>query len=159
MVSIRNKVADRQFCEVDHRVAGTVRRMTAFARFATPVTAVATASLCGLLLAGCGGSSDTTSAPVPSGAPSATTTAAAAETRAEMCGQTRGPDGALYVHALGTAKIDCAEAMRVATAFGPKIATGQPVTVEGWNCTFPTTPGMLARCDNGDRAIGFFSSH
>ncbi|MET9326294.1 hypothetical protein [Tsukamurella sp. NPDC003166] len=133
--------------------------MTAFQRIATPVTAVAAATACGLFLAGCGSSSDSSTAPAPSGAPSATTTAAAAETRAEMCGQTRGPDGALYVHALGTAKVDCAEAMRVATAFGPKIATGQPVTVEGWNCTFPTTPGMLARCDNGGRAIGFFTSH
>ncbi|WP_246208110.1 hypothetical protein [Tsukamurella spumae] len=129
--------------------------MTALQRFATPVTAVAAVTACGLVLAGCGSSSDSSTAP----APSATTTVAAAETRAEMCGQTRGPDGALYVHALGTVKVDCAEAMRVATAFGPKIATGQPVTVEGWNCTFPTTPGMLARCDDGDRAIGFFGAH
>ena len=129
--------------------------MTAFQHFATPVTAVATATVCGLLLAGCGSSSD--SAPAPSGAPSATTTVA--ETRAEMCGQTRGPDGALYVHALGTLKVDCAEAMRVANAFGPQIAMAKPVTVDGWNCTFPQTPGMLARCDSGDKAIGFFSSH
>ncbi|KXP10408.1 hypothetical protein [Tsukamurella pseudospumae] len=128
--------------------------MTALQRFTTPVTAVAAVTACGLVLAGCGSSSDSSTAPAPSA-----TTAAAAETRAEMCGQTRGPDGALYVHALGTVKVDCAEAMRVATAFGPKIATGQPVTVEGWNCTFPTTPGMLARCDDGDRAIGFFGAH
>ncbi len=133
--------------------------MTAFQHLATPVTAVATATVCGLLLAGCGNSSEPASAPAPSGAPSAAATSSAAETRAEMCGQTRGPDGALYVHALGTAKVDCAEAMRVATAFGPKIALARPVTVEGWNCTFPTTPGMLARCDSGDKAIGFFSSH
>ncbi|KXO94176.1 hypothetical protein AXK56_21585 [Tsukamurella pulmonis] len=76
-----------------------------------------------------------------------------------MCGQTRGPDGALYVHALGTAKVDCAEAMRVANAFGPQIAMAKPVTVEGWNCTLAQTPGMLARCDSGEKAIGFFSSH
>ncbi|AUN42507.1 hypothetical protein ASU32_22835 [Tsukamurella tyrosinosolvens] len=113
--------------------------------------------MCGLLLAGCGSSSDPAASPAPSGAPSATTTVA--ETRAEMCGQTRGPDGALYVHALGTTKVDCAEAMRVANAFGPQIAMAKPVTVEGWNCTFPQTPGMLARCDSGDKAIGFFSSH
>lgn len=129
--------------------------MTAFQHFATPVTAVATATVCGLLLAGCGSSSDP--APTPSGAPSATATVA--ETRAEMCGQTRGPDGALYVHALGTVKVDCAEAMRVANAFGPQIAMAKPVTVDGWNCTFPQTPGMLARCDSGDKAIGIFSSH
>jgi len=134
-----------------------VQGMTAFQHFATPVTAVATATVCGLLLAGCGSSSDSASSPAPSGAPSATTTVA--ETRAEMCGQTRGPDGALYVHALGTVKVDCAEAMRVANGFSPKIAMAQPVTVDGWNCTFPQTPGMLARCDSGDKAIGFFSSH
>ncbi|MCS3779099.1 hypothetical protein [Tsukamurella ocularis] len=129
--------------------------MTAFQHFATPVTAVATATVCGLLLAGCGNSSDPV--PAPSGTPTATATAA--QTRAEMCGQTRGPDGALYVHALGTVKVDCAEAMRVANAFGPQIAQAKPVTVEAWNCTFPQTPGMLARCDSGDKAIGFFSSH
>ncbi|MGZ9829913.1 hypothetical protein ACXYTP_23650 [Tsukamurella ocularis] len=131
--------------------------MTAFQRFATPVTAVATATVCGLLLAGCGSSSDPAASPASSGAPSASATTA--ENRAEMCGQTRGPDGALYVHALGTAKVDCAEAMRVANAFGPQIAMAKPVTVDGWNCTFPQTPGMLARCDSGDKAIGFFSSH
>lgn len=130
--------------------------MTAFQHFATPVTAVATATVCGLLLAGCGSSSSEPEAS-PSGAASASSTAA--ENRAEMCGQTRGPDGALYVHALGSAKIDCAEAMRVANAFSPKIAMAQPVEVEGWNCSFPQTPGMLARCDSGEKAIGFFSSH
>ncbi|BDD84643.1 hypothetical protein TPB0596_44060 [Tsukamurella pulmonis] len=113
--------------------------------------------MCGLLLAGCGSSSDSASTPAPSGAPSASATTA--ENRAEMCGQTRGPDGALYVHALGTAKVDCAEAMRVANAFGPQIAMAKPVTVEGWNCTLAQTPGMLARCDSGEKAIGFFSSH
>lgn len=127
--------------------------MTGSQHLATAVTAVATATVCGLLLAGCGSSSDPASGP----APSATT--AVAETRAEMCGQTRGPDGALYVHALGTVRVDCAEAMRIADAFGPQIAQARPVTVEGWDCTFPHTPGMLARCDSGDKAIGFFSSH
>ncbi|GAA1097852.1 hypothetical protein GCM10009581_33340 [Tsukamurella strandjordii] len=78
-----------------------------------------------------------------------------------MCGQTRGPDGPLYVHALGAAKVDCVEAMTIADKFSPQIATGKPATVDGWNCSFPTSPGMLARCDStkGPQAIGFFSSH
>ncbi|BDH59614.1 hypothetical protein [Tsukamurella sp. PLM1] len=131
--------------------------MIAFQHVATSVTTVAAATACGLLLTACGGGSPTeTGAPAAS---SGTTTAAKAENRAEMCGQTRGPDGALYVHTLGETEVDCAEAMKIAEAFGPKIAMAQPVTVEGWDCTFPKSPGMLARCDSGDKAIGFFLTH
>ncbi|GAA1006013.1 hypothetical protein GCM10009551_084390 [Nocardiopsis tropica] len=112
-----------------------------------------------MLLAGCG-SSSTDSSPTTTAAPAASSSAAAV-TRGDMCGQTRGPDGPLYVHALGAAKVDCVEAMTIADKFSPQIATGKPATVDGWNCSFPTSPGMLARCDStkGPQAIGFFSSH
>ncbi|CAM5535894.1 hypothetical protein TPAU25S_03834 [Tsukamurella paurometabola] len=133
--------------------------MSTLRRSATPVTAVAIATFGGLLLAGCGGSTtdqDGVSAPAT---PASSSTAPV--TRGEMCGQTKGPDGPLYVHALGTTKVDCVEAMTIADTFSPQIAAGKPVTVDGWNCSFPTSPGMLARCDStkSTQAIGFFSSH
>ncbi|WP_159103232.1 hypothetical protein [Tsukamurella sp. 1534] len=132
-------------------------------RLTTPVTTVAVAALGGLLLAGCGGGSESSSG-AESGAATSTATAAESSaaqevTRGQMCGQTRGPDGALYVHVVGSAKVDCGEAMKVANAFGPMIASAKPATVEGWNCHFTDTPGMLARCDSAPKSIGFFSSH
>ncbi|GAB3130689.1 hypothetical protein GCM10027289_15790 [Tsukamurella serpentis] len=137
--------------------------MTAFTQVTTSVTSVAAVTACGLILAGCGSpsTSSTDAGPPPSGtlaAPSSASVSAPAEARGPSCGQTRGPDGALYVHALGTAQVDCAAAMRIADEFSPKIATGQPATVSGWTCTFPKAPDMLARCADGDKAIGFFTS-
>ncbi|MFT4042853.1 MAG: hypothetical protein QM673_06790 [Gordonia sp. (in: high G+C Gram-positive bacteria)] len=70
------------------------------------------------------------------------------------CGKTAGPDGALRVLILdGTVR--CADAKKLASAYSPKIATGQPQTVDGWQCGPSETAGILAACIKGDAEIDF----
>ncbi|GAC67662.1 hypothetical protein [Gordonia soli] len=70
------------------------------------------------------------------------------------CGETRGPDGALEIVVLAGG-VDCGTATKIAQEYGPKIATGQPTTVSGWQCGLADTAGVLATCTKGSDRIGF----
>ncbi|GAA1482430.1 hypothetical protein GCM10009624_28700 [Gordonia sinesedis] len=66
-----------------------------------------------------------------------------------VCGKSSGPDGPLRV-IVRDDDVTCADAQRLAEQYGPKIATGQPQTIDGWSCKPSSTPGVLASCGRGD---------
>ena len=70
-----------------------------------------------------------------------------------QCGSTKGPDGALRILILD-GDLDCGTAQEIATAYGPKIATGQPQQVSGWVCGPSETAGILATCTKGEQEFG-----
>ncbi|MFT3898807.1 MAG: hypothetical protein QM728_00980 [Gordonia sp. (in: high G+C Gram-positive bacteria)] len=70
------------------------------------------------------------------------------------CGATQGPDGSLELVIL-KGKIKCADAKAVAEQYGPKIATGQKQTVNGWTCGPSEAENILAACAKGDDAFVF----
>lgn len=72
----------------------------------------------------------------------------------KTCGQVGGPDGALTV-VITSGSVSCQDASKLADAYGPKIATGQPQTVDGWQCAPSQTPGTLASCSKDGSEIGF----
>lgn len=70
------------------------------------------------------------------------------------CGTTSGPDGALRIVVHGGG-ISCDEAKELADEYSPMIATGQPQSVQGWECGPSTTPGEMALCSKDGAEIGF----
>lgn len=106
--------------------------------------------------------SENLSAPVVAGPKpgSATATSSAADDTADAaagersCGTTAGPDGALRI-LVSTDDVTCEQATALATEYGPKIATGQPQTVNGWDCGPSQQSGVLASCSKGDAIISF----
>ncbi|PHV68870.1 hypothetical protein CSW57_01140 [Williamsia muralis] len=71
------------------------------------------------------------------------------------CETVNGPDGALQVVIFAGSNVDCAAVMPVAKEYGPKIATGTPQQVSGWECGPSQTRGVLSRCTRGSDAFGF----
>lgn len=71
------------------------------------------------------------------------------------CETVNGPDGALQVVIFTGGSVDCATVMPVAREYGPKIATGIPQQVRGWQCSPSQTRGVLSRCTRGSDAFGF----
>ncbi len=71
----------------------------------------------------------------------------------EKCGTTKGPDGALQI-VITKGSLNCATAKQIADEYGPKIATGQPQTVSGWDCAPSQTAGELATCTKGGASFG-----
>ncbi|ETD33148.1 hypothetical protein [Williamsia sp. D3] len=71
------------------------------------------------------------------------------------CETVNGPDGALQVVIFAGSGVDCAAVMPVAKEYGPKIATGTPQQVSGWDCGPSQTRGVLSRCTRGSDAFGF----
>ena len=71
------------------------------------------------------------------------------------CESVNGPDGALQVVIFTGSSVDCAAVMPVAREYGPKIATGTPQQVSGWDCGPSQTRGVLSRCTRGSDAFGF----
>jgi hypothetical protein len=60
------------------------------------------------------------------------------------CETVNGPDGALQVVIFTGSNVDCPAVMPVAKAYGPKIATGAPQQVSGWDCGPSQTRGVLS---------------
>jgi hypothetical protein len=133
---------------------------------------VLAAGVLGLALAGCGteqesapssgaaSGSATTVSENPSasvvGGPkpaSPTTSVADDHSHTTVCGTTKGPDGALRILILD-GDLDCGTAKKVATEYGPKIATGAPQQVSGWDCGPSETTGILASCTKGGQEFG-----
>ncbi len=88
---------------------------------------------------------------------SSTTTASSesadsGEGAGESCGQAKGPDGSLRIKIV-EGDLDCSTAESVAKEYSPKIATGQPQTVNGWDCGPSQTTGELSRCTKDDQAF------
>ncbi|WP_143696025.1 hypothetical protein [Williamsia sp. 1138] len=71
------------------------------------------------------------------------------------CETVNGPDGALHVIIFPGGSVDCAVVMPIAKEYGPKIATGSPQQVSGWDCGPSQTRGVLSRCTKGSDAFGF----
>ncbi|MDF0530473.1 hypothetical protein P0W64_13070 [Tsukamurella sp. 8F] len=129
-------------------------------RSVTLVTVGIAAAGLGAALTACGSGSQTSS-PATS-APQATSTASAAPSAApgkpaRLCGTARGPEGPLDVNVLqGSKPVECTEVMPIATAFGPKIASAKPATIDGWKCGMGKVPGMLGTCTKDGREFGLF---
>ncbi|AZG46718.1 ABC transporter substrate-binding protein [Gordonia insulae] len=133
------------------------------------IVLVLAAGVLGLALAACGSEqesstpsqgaattvSENPSASVVGGPKPASPTTSVADDHAghTECGTTKGPDGALRIIVLEGA-LDCATAEQVATHYGPKIATGQPQQVSGWDCGPSETAGILAACSKDDQEFG-----
>jgi hypothetical protein len=133
-------------------------------RFALATAALAAVSLTGLL-AGCGtgnngggANTGTVAGPTrPAPTSQATVTSQTDAPAAQHCGQARGPEGALDVSILADSKpVTCAEVMKIADQFGPKISQANPETVDGWQCELPAVPNMLARCTHNGQRFGMF---
>ncbi|MFW0786153.1 hypothetical protein AAFP35_16720 [Gordonia sp. CPCC 206044] len=126
----------------------------------------------GVALAACGGEQETTSssaatqtsATTVSENPSASvvggpkpvspTTSVADEHAAHtQCGRAKGPDGSLQIVILD-GDLNCDTAEQIASEYSPKISTGAPQTVAGWECGPSQTPGILASCSKGDQEFG-----
>lgn len=72
----------------------------------------------------------------------------------QQCGKISGPDGALRV-LIVSGSLNCSTAMELAKEYGPKIATGEPQTVNGWKCGPSQTTGVLASCTKDDAEVTF----
>lgn len=98
------------------------------------------------------------SAPVVGGPRPASSTAQTSASRsgsaAQECGKIPGPDGSLRI-LVRAGNVNCDTAKQLATDYGPKIATGQQQTVNGWTCGPSEIEGMLAACVRGNDAVGF----
>ncbi|WP_059037136.1 hypothetical protein [Gordonia desulfuricans] len=97
------------------------------------------------------------SAPVVAGPRPASPTRSVSDTVAasrEVCGTTPGPDGALRVIIL-EGSTSCTDAKALAEAYGPKIATGAPQTVDGWDCEPSSQAGFLSTCTKDGATVGF----
>ncbi|GAB08318.1 hypothetical protein GOARA_008_00180 [Gordonia araii NBRC 100433] len=70
------------------------------------------------------------------------------------CGPTRGPDGALEL-VVFQGKVNCETAKKVADEYGPKIASGQKQTVQGWTCGPSDGENILAACAKGNNIFVF----
>ncbi|HEY5853451.1 MAG TPA: hypothetical protein VIW24_05185 [Aldersonia sp.] len=130
--------------------------MRATAIPAIPGTLVALAACA--VLAGCGGDSTapgtTATADSPAGPASeaATHTPDSADT---PCETVRGPEGALRVVVFDGSEVGCAEVMPVATSYGQYLATGEPHSIDGWDCGPSQAPRVLVTCTRGTDAFGF----
>lgn len=71
------------------------------------------------------------------------------------CETVNGPDGALHVIIFPGGSVDCGVVMPIAKEYSPKIATGSPQQVNGWDCGPSQTRGVLSRCTKGNDAFGF----
>ncbi len=71
------------------------------------------------------------------------------------CETVNGPDGALQVIIFPGGSVDCAVVMPIAKEYSPKIATGSPQQIAGWDCGPSQTRGVLSRCTKGSDAFGF----
>ncbi|MYR07414.1 hypothetical protein GTV32_14350 [Gordonia sp. SID5947] len=124
----------------------------------------------GIALAACGGEQEATSsssettattisenpnASVVGGPKPVSPTTSVADDHAghTQCGVTKGPDGSLRIVVL-QGDLTCDTAKQVATEYSPKIATGQPQQVSGWQCGPSETAGILASCTKGDQEFG-----
>ncbi|WAC57890.1 hypothetical protein [Gordonia sp. SL306] len=127
------------------------------------------AGFAGVVLAACGGEQEATSSSETSAATisenpnasvvggpkpvSPTTSVADDHAGHTQCGTTKGPDGSLRILIL-QGDLSCDTAQQVATQYSPKIATGQPQRVSGWQCGPSETAGILASCSKGDQEFG-----
>lgn len=127
------------------------------------------AGFAGVALAACGGEQEATSSSETSAATisenpnasvvggpkpvSPTTSVADDHAGHTQCGVTKGPDGSLRILIL-QGDLSCDTAQQVATQYSPKIATGQPQEVSGWQCRPSETAGILASCSKGDQEFG-----
>ena len=113
-------------------------------------------------LTGCGGDSTepgtgSASATPTTGAPGPATEAAThtPEPADTPCEEVRGPEGALRIVVFAGSEVGCTEVMPVANNYGQYLATGEPHTVDGWDCGPSQAPKVLVTCTRDTDAFGF----
>ncbi|MFT4126299.1 MAG: hypothetical protein QM662_08725 [Gordonia sp. (in: high G+C Gram-positive bacteria)] len=92
--------------------------------------------------------------PRPGAASATTSVADTLERSGEVCDRVPGPDGSLRV-IVQEGRVSCRDALAVAEEYAPRIATGNPHTVNGWKCGPASSPGVLASCTKGESRIAF----
>ena len=116
-------------------------------------------------LTGCGGDStapgtasasaetaSTYRSPRPRDSGAATHTPEPADT---PCEEVRGPEGALRIVVFAGSEVGCTEVMPVANNYGQYLTTGEPHTIDGWDCGPSQAPKVLVTCTRDTDAFGF----